>query len=297
MMRYERVRRSFAPLCLAALLTGCGQVESLLVMNGDATSGSGSSKTNFADSRSLTGGKSSGLSKEEDPVVFLESAAAYAESQREYETAAKHWANLASLHPDNMNYIRKLAVSLRILGRHEDAERVLLQALREQPNNIDLSEEMAKTLIASGRLRDGVVLIEKVAALPNVDRARTARLHSATGVAFDRAEKHAEAQAQYRMALQAQPHNASALNNLGLSYAMSGQLDLAEKTLRQALVSPTAGTQVRQNLAMVLSLKGRTDEARRLVSRDLPPTLANQTLGFYGSIADQPDAWRDAAAQ
>jgi Flp pilus assembly protein TadD len=199
--------------------------------------------------------------------------------------------------PDNISYIRNLAVSLRVLGRHEDAERVLLQALREKPADIDLNEELAKTMIASGRLRDGVVLIEKVASLSTNDAPRMARLYSATGVAFDRAEKHAKAQEQYRKALSVQPYNATALNNMGLSYAMDNKLDQAEQTLRRALVAPSAGTQVRQNLAMVLSLQGKTDEARRLVSQDLPPSMANQTVGFYGGIADQRDVWRDAAAQ
>jgi len=296
-MRYEWIRQGLAPLCLAALLGGCGQVESLLVMDGTKAPGTSKSGFAFNDSRTQNDSVPSGLSKEDDPVIFLESAAVYAEGQREYETAAKHWAQLATIEPENMVYVRHLATSLRVLGRHEDAERVLLQALREDPKNIDLNEEMAKTLIASGRLREGVVMIEKVSAMPGIDPARAARLHSATGVAFDRAEKHAQAQAQYKLALEAQPHNASALNNLGLSYAMAGQLNQAEKTLRRALVAPSAGTQVRQNLAMVLSLKGRTDEARRLAGQDLPPSIASQTVGFYGSIADQPDAWRDAAAQ
>ena len=296
-MRYERIRQGLASLCLAAVLTGCGQVDSLLVLNGEEKPNVVSPKIAFSDSGARQGAKPSGLSDEDDPVVFLESAAMFAEKEREYETAAKHWAQLATLEPQNMTYARNLAASLRVVGRHEDSERVLLQALRDRPGEVDLQEELAKTMIASGRLRDGVVLIEKIAALPGVDPARAARLHSATGVAFDRAEKHAAAQAQYRMALNAQPHNANVLNNLGLSYAMDGKLDLAEKTLRQALVAPSAGTQVRQNLAMILSLRGNTAEARRLVSQDLPPSLAQETVGYYGNIADQRDVWRDAAAQ
>lgn len=297
-MLYEWTRRSLAPLCLAALLAGCGQVDSLLVMGeDDDRSLLGNSKIAFTEQGGKSGGAPGSLSKVDDPVVFLESAALFAERQREYDTAAKHWAHLASLQPRNMGYVRSLAVSLRVLGRHEDAERVLLQALRDQPEDIDLNEEMAKTLIASGRLRDGVMLIERINARPGIEPARAARLHSATGVAFDRAEKHDKAQAQYALALRAEPHNAMALNNLGLSYAMSGDLERAEATLRKALVAPTAGTQVRQNLAMVLSLRGGTDEARRLVSQDLPPSMVNRTIGYYGGIADQRDVWRDAAAQ
>jgi len=296
-MRYQRIGRGLAPLCFAALLAGCGQVDSMLVLNDDGGSDISKSKVSYTDSKSRGAPAPDALSRENDPVVFLESAAQFAEQQREYDTAAKHWAHLSSIKPDNMTYARNLAVSLRVLGRHEDAERVLLQALRETPNDIDLSEEMAKTLIASGRLRDGVVLIERLNGMPGVAKARAARLYSATGVAFDRAEKHAKAQAQYKRALEAEPFNAMALNNLGLSYAMDGDLNLAEKTLRRALVAPTAGTQVRQNLAMVLSLKGGTDEARRLVGQDLPPSMVSQTVAYYGGIADQRDVWRDAAAE
>ena len=296
-MHYTRTRRSLAPLCVAALLTACGQVDSLLVLKDDKTSDIGKTQISYTDSGSTAGSSPSGLSKEDNPVIFLESAAVFAERQREYDTAAKHWAHLSSLKPENMTYAKKLALSLRVLGRHEDAERVLLQALRDQPDNIDLNEEMAKTLIASGRLRDGVGLIEKINARPGVDKARSARLYSAMGVAYDRAENHTKAQEQYTKALRAEPHNAMALNNLGLSYAMDGQLGLAEKTLRKALVSPSASTQVRQNLAMVLSLQGGTEEAKRLVSQDLPPSMVKQTVGYYGGIADQRDVWRDAAAQ
>ena len=283
-MGYRRIGRNLAPLCLAALLAGCGQVDSLLVMDGG---GSTSRDISVAYGKREIGEAGTGLSKVDDPVVFLESAARIAEREREYDTAAKHWANLAALQPDNMGYARSLAASLRVLGRHEDAERVLRQALREKPDDIDLNEEMAKTLVASGRLREGVGLIERLAARAGADRARLARLRSASGVAFDRAGEHAQARAQYALALEAEPHDAAALNNLGLSYAMSGDLAKAEETLREALVAPDASTQVRQNLGMILALKGRSDEARRLVGQDLPPGLASRTVGYYGRIADR----------
>lgn len=290
--RIDRIRRVLSPFCLAALLAGCGQVDSLLVMGDD-----GGEQETLARAAEQVDKTPGGLSRVDDPVIFLESAARFAQNQREYDTAAKHWAHLASLEPDNRDYVRNLALSLRVLGRHEDAERVLLQALRETPNDIDLNEEMAKTLIASGRLRDGVVLIERLNDRPDVDRSRAARLYSAMGVAYDRAENHAKAQEMYGRALRAEPHNAMALNNLGLSYAMDGRLGSAEKALRKALVAPSAGTQVRQNLAMVLSLKGGTDEARRLAGQDLPPSLARRTVGYYGTIADRDGLWRDAATR
>lgn len=290
---------------LVAMMAGCGQVDSLLVMGSNSSSSSSPlkskppSQSQFA--KFFTGEKTdavpSGLSKEDNPVVFLESAAQFAEQNREYETAAKHWSHLASIEPTNMTYVTRMAANLRTIDRHEDAERMLRQALRDNPNHADLTEELAKTMIASGRLRDGVVLIERLAAAPDVTPDRAARLHSAMGVAFDRAEKHQMAQAEYQLALKAQPYNAFALNNLGLSYAMEGKLDAAERTLRRALVAPDAGTQVRQNLALVLALKGNTVEAERLASQDLPASLVKETVDFYGGIADQRALWKNASAQ
>ena len=51
------------------------------------------------------------------------------------------------------------------------------------------------------------------------------------------------------------------LSNLGLSYALSRNLDLAEQTLRLAADQPGADARVRANLAMVLGLKGRFADA------------------------------------
>ncbi len=288
---------------LVAMMAGCGQVDSLLVMGTD-TSNNPSLKAKSSSQSQLaqffsgdSESKPSGLSKEDNPVVFLESAAKFAEQNREYETAAKHWSHLASIEPSNTRYVTRMAANLRTIDRHEDAERMLRQALRDSPNHPDLTEELAKTLIASGRLRDGVVLIERLAAAPNVTPERAARLHSAMGVAFDRAEKHQMAQAEYQLALKAEPYNAFALNNLGLSYAMEGKLDVAERTLRKALVAPEAGTQVRQNLALVLALKGNSVEAERLASQDLPASLVKETVAFYGGIADQRALWKNASTQ
>lgn len=303
-MRSAAFGKKMLAMSLLAMMAGCGQVDSLLVMgSGDSgpptLNAKSSSQSQLAKffSADESGTSASGLSKEDNPVVFLESAAKFAEQNREYETAAKHWSHLASIQPTNMLYVTRMAANLRTIDRHEDAERMLNQALRDSPNNVDLTEELAKTMIASGRLRDGVVLIERLAAAPNVTPERAARLHSAMGVAFDRAEKHQMAQAEYQRSLQARPFNSFALNNLGLSYAMEGKLDQAERTLRKALVAPDAGTQVRQNLALVLALKGNSAEAERLASQDLPASLVKETVDFYGGIADQRALWKNANAQ
>jgi Flp pilus assembly protein TadD len=60
----------------------------------------------------------------------------------------------------------------------------------------------------------------------------------------------------------------------------SGDLVAAEGLLRRAAAHPDAGLRVRQNLALVLGLKGDLVEAERMLRRDLPPEAADANLAW-----------------
>lgn len=77
------------------------------------------------------------------------------------------------------------------------------------------------------------------------------------------------------------PDNISILNNLGLSRALGGDLPGAEQSLRQAAAAPSAPAKVRQNLALVVGIKGDYSEAQKLVRADLPERVAANNLAFY----------------
>lgn len=288
------VRRPLAAMLLLGTLVSCGSVDNTL-FSGDGTfaqfPGSKPSSGNNFDKNPKK------LAQVEDPRVFLTTAAKISEKQQKYEAAAGHWGRLYATDPKHTEYALKTATNLRYIGRYEDAERILRQAMRENPGNVDFSEELAKTLIASGRLREGAATLTSLAEAPGMPPERVSKLRSAIGVAFDRAGKHKQAQTSYAMALRADPLNAIALSNLGLSYALSGDLELAERKLREALIAPNASIQVRQNLAMVLALKGDAKGAERLAKQDLPPKMAARTVSYYSNIGDQADVWSDAAAQ
>ena len=73
--------------------------------------------------------------------------------------------------------------------------------------------------------------------------------------------RHEEAQRYYASALRIVPDEPSVLSNLGLSYALSKDLPQAETTLRRAAAQRGAEPEVRQNLALVVGLQGRFEEA------------------------------------
>jgi len=287
------LRRPLAAMLLLGTVASCGTVDSTL-FSGDGASaqfpGASDGGTNYNS-------KPKRLANVDDPRVFLNTAARISEKEQNYESAAGNWGRLYATDQKNAKYALKTSENLRYIGRYEDGERILRQALRDHPGNVDLNEELAKTLVASGRLREGAASLTRLAETPGMPQKRVSKLRSAIGVAFDRAGKHEQAQTSYALALKADPLNAIALSNLGLSYALTGDLDLAERKLREALIAPNASIQVRQNLAMVLALKGDSKGAERLARQDLPPKMAARTVNYYSNIGDQTDVWSAAAAQ
>ena len=55
--------------------------------------------------------------------------------------------------------------------------------------------------------------------------------------------------------------------------------------LRRAAARPDASPKVRQNLAMILGLQGRMDEAEHILRRELPPELAEKNLQWLRARA------------
>ncbi|HTX48775.1 MAG TPA: tetratricopeptide repeat protein, partial [Caulobacteraceae bacterium] len=112
-------------------------------------------------------------------------------------------------------------------------------------------------------------------------------------VALEQASRDDEALAAHQKALALAPDNPATLTNLGMYYATHGDTAKAEPLLRKAATAPTASAQERQNLALVLGLEGKFDEAERLERQDLPPDQVDNNLAYLHSDAQpiQPRSW------
>jgi Flp pilus assembly protein TadD len=123
------------------------------------------------------------------------------------------------------------------------------------------------------------------------------KVFSAMGSALDQQSKYAEARDYYQRALKIAPGNVAVMNNLGMSYALEGNLKQAEKTLREASDLPAGKNEprVRQNLALVVGLQGRFDEARQIASTDLPPDQVEANMAYLQKMLSQPNTWQQLA--
>lgn len=201
---------------------------------------------------------------------------------------ADRWEKTYSAHPGekyaSINYSR----ALRALTRYKEAAAVMQAAAVKAPKDYEVLGEYGKALADDGDLQQARDVLSRSYPpdRPNWD------FLSVQGAVADRLDDHARAQAFYREALKIAPNEPAVLSNLGLSYALSKQLDLAEETLRQAAALPRADSRVRQNLALVLALEGKFGEAEQVSQRDMPAEAAARNVAAIRQMIAQNESWR-----
>jgi len=95
---------------------------------------------------------------------------------------------------------------------------------------------------------------------------------------------------KYRQALAINPNNRAASSNLALSLALTGRQDEAEALLEPLVDGPASTPRLRQNLALVLGLKGDAARAARLGRTDLNEQEVRGNLAFYEAVRHLPGA-------
>ncbi len=207
-------------------------------------------------------------------------------SFKETSAAAKRW----QADPGDIQAGLRYASMLKNMQQNGKALDVLAELARRNPQNGELLAMYGKELAEAGRGKEAAEVLKPLAASGKADW----KVHSALGSALDQQGQHAEARQAYQMALQQRPEEISVHNNLGMSFALEGNLKEAENTLRRTAALPAAARQprVRQNLALVVGLQGRFDEAREIASKDLPPQQIEANMAYLKSMLAQPNTWQ-----
>jgi hypothetical protein len=73
-----------------------------------------------------------------------------------------------------------------------------------------------------------------------------------------------------------------------LSYALDGKADKSEELLRKAVAGGKGDKRVRQNLAMVLGLQGKFEEARQIASVDMTEQEAKSSMAYMRNMLSNP---------
>ena len=193
---------------------------------------------------------------------------------------ATFWSNETDIDPTDAIAGVKLAAVLRELGRFEEADSAAGRVLAMQPNNYEALLETARARVAG---RKGFYAIEPLK-IAIKSQPGDWRPYSLMGVALEQSERPAEAREAFQKALTLSPENPAVLSNLAMSYAAAGDRAQAEQLLRRAVARPDATIKERQNLALIVGLQGRIDEAEGLIRADLPPDVASANLAYLRSL-------------
>jgi len=220
-------------------------------------------------------------------------------SLRSTVTARKAWQEDKTDLRKGMAYVRELQ------ALEQDSEQLLVleQMIKIHPTNTKLLVFYGKRLINNGQSKEAVNILKQA----ENRGERDWRLYSALGSALDQTGKHSQARTYYQRALQLNPtevkiQNNLALNptevkiqnNLAMSYMLEGKLSNAEAILRKANNTPKgrALPRIRQNLALVVGLQGRFNEARQIASRDLPQAQVEANMAYLHKMLSRNDSWR-----
>jgi Flp pilus assembly protein TadD len=189
----------------------------------------------------------------------------------------------------NVKLGSQFAKSLADLGQVEQQIQVLSTVAQLNRSKPDVQAQIGKELLKLGKSEQAVPMLEIAAAAPE---AKWQTL-SALGTAYDEQGRYKLAQDKYRLALKLSPNESAVMNNLAMSHSLDGDLKQAEKILREAMQSPGAKNynKLRQNLALIVGLQSRFDEARKIASADLPPDQVEANLAYLEQMLSQQNTW------
>jgi Flp pilus assembly protein TadD len=196
--------------------------------------------------------------------------------QSELEKATDYWGKEYAKNPRDaqiaLNYVR----DLKAMGQNERALAILQQVSVFHGTNREINSEYGRLALQFDQISVAQKLLEQADDPANPDW----RVISARGTVLAKQGKYSDAVVFYERALALAPNQASILSNLGLAELMSGHADQAEELLRKASYSEGADPKVQQNLALVLGLEGKYDEAKTVAAQTLPPDSAAQNVTF-----------------
>jgi Flp pilus assembly protein TadD len=199
---------------------------------------------------------------------------------------AAFWARETDVDPLDNDARLKLAKALRALGRFDEATADADQVLVMEPTNYEALLESARSRIAANQGFYAIDTAQRAEAL----QPRDWRPVSLLAVALEQSDRDSDALVAHQKALALAPNNPATLTNLGMYFATHGDPARAEPLLRQAAAAPGATAQERQNLALVLGLEGKLDEAERLERQDLPPDAVQNNLAYLRADNAPPHA-------
>jgi len=198
--------------------------------------------------------------------------------------ATSQWAVAYAKDPTNPKMALGYAKSLRALGQKDRSFDILKKTYRANPDDGQVAAELGRVALEMGRVDVASRALESAASQGVTDW----KTLSAQGTLRAKKGEHAKAQEYYLAALEKEPEAPSVINNLALSYALDGKASESEALLRKAGENGHDDRRIRQNLALVLGVQGKFDQAREVASVDMNSAQAKSSMTYLRNMMAKP---------
>ena len=197
------------------------------------------------------------------------------------EMALKVSQSVLATDPTNTDALYHEAAAYYAVGRCEDAVAAYKVAL-----GIDPTSSQAETGIGRCLLKTNATQAEQAFEAAVQDDPGNAAALNDLGIARDLQGNYTGATQPFNQALLISPGNTSTEVNLGFSLALSGDGADALQYLGPLATGSDATPKIREDYAAALVAAGRSDEARQVLAVDLPPDqVAALMTDFSNAIA------------
>ncbi len=204
-----------------------------------------------------------------------------------------YWRRAAASQPYNSRITLQFARALIDANQDDEARSVLENAQANFIQDREIALELGRILFSLHEYRRALSIVERFYGEPSPD-LRILNLH---GQILDATGQHTLAQDLYRKALSIAPNHLATRNNLAISQGLSNHPMSAVDTLYPALNAPESDHRIRTNLALLLAISGRVDEAVSVVAHDYSKRVAEANLLAIANAAQATSpasALRDA---
>ncbi len=210
------------------------------------------------------------------PLASADSSAKGTNTQSDLQKATEYWGNEYEKKPADLQTALNYSRNLKALGEKQKAFAILQQASVLHGSNTELASEYGRMALDFDQLNVAARLLEIADSPTNPDW----KVISARGTVLAKQGQYKDAIPFYERALALAPNQPSVLNNLALANAMSGDAKKAEDILRQVADKGGNSSKVKQNLALVLGLQGKYDEAKTVGGSSLTADAAAENSDY-----------------
>lgn len=202
------------------------------------------------------------------------------ESTGDLAKATQYWGKEFAKNPRDAKAAVSYAKNLKAMGEKRQALAVLQQASLFHGGNREINSEYGRLALEFDQISLAQKLLEHADDPANPDW----RVISARGTVLAKQGSYRSAIPFYERALALSPEQPSVLSNLALAHTMDGHPDRAESLLKRAARAGSDDPRVTQNLALVLGLQGKYEDARIAAGRHMAPEDANADVEYLRRI-------------